>query len=112
MNIYPHKTAGGKNLIQSYIDKLSKEEQIDGYSVLVKLEQGKLDELVIKPWRGKISEIYFYKDNRIFYVIVDGEDIYLLHACRKQKNKTEQPDSEKIIQRAKELGELLSKEFI
>ena len=77
-----------------------------------KLEEEKFDELLIKPWRGKISEVYFYKDNRMFYVIADGKNMYVLHACRKQKNKTEATDSEKIIKRAKIIGEELSKKFI
>ena len=71
-----------------------------------------MNELIIKKWQGKISEVYFYKHNRIFYVISDGENMYLLHACRKQKNKTEKRDSEIVINRAKKIGELLSKRFI
>lgn len=39
-------------------------------------------------------------------------DIYLLHACRKQKNKTEKKDKNIVIKRAKELGILLKKSFI
>ena len=34
----------------------------------------------------------FYKHNRIFYITVDKDNIYLLHACKKQKNKTEKKD--------------------
>ncbi|MDR1755148.1 MAG: type II toxin-antitoxin system RelE/ParE family toxin [Eubacterium sp.] len=112
MKLHSYESLGGKNLILDYILKLSKDEQVDGFSVLEKLEEGRFDELTIKPWRGKISEVYFYKHNRIFYVIPDGEDIYLLHACRKQKNKTEKQDSEKVIKRAQEIGEILSKKFI
>jgi phage-related protein len=95
-----------------HIDKLPADERADGFSVIEKLEQEKFEELTIKPWRGKISEVYFYKHNRMFYVIVDGEIIYVLHACRKQKNKTEQGDTEKVVNRAKKLGEELSKKFI
>lgn len=112
MKLHHYETAGGKDLILDYIDKLSNDERTDGFSVLEKLEQDKFDELTIKSWQGKISEVYFYKHNRIFYVIADGETIYLLHACRKQKNKTEKSDSEIVIKRAKKLGELLSKKFI
>ena len=83
MNVYNYKTSGGKDLILDYIDSLSTPEKVDGYTVLEKIEQNKFDELRIKPWQGKISEVYFYKHNRIFYVISDGENIYLLHACRK-----------------------------
>jgi phage-related protein len=43
---------------------------------------------------------------------VDGQDVYMLHACRKQKNKTEKQDSVIIIKRAKELEKQLSKKFI
>lgn len=111
-DVYGYKTLGGKNLIDDYINKLDNIEKADGYRVIDKLENGRFDELQIKPWRGKISEVYFYKHNRIFYVIVDDKDIYLLHACRKQKNKTEQADSEKVIKRAKEIGEQINKKFI
>lgn len=57
-------------------------------------------------------EVYFYKHNRIFYITVDGNDIYLLHACKKQKNKTEKKDSKIVKKRAKELGKELGKTFI
>ena len=112
MTVHNWGTTGGKDLIRDYIRKLSANERIAGFSVLEALEENRLDELEIKPWRGKISEIKFYKFNRIFYVIADGEDMYLLHACGKQKNKTETRDSELVIKRAKELGERLSKKFV
>lgn len=32
-------------------------------------------------------EVYFQKNNRVFYITVDKENIYLLHSCRKQKIK-------------------------
>jgi len=112
MRVHAYQTSSGKDLILAYIDSLSKDESADGYSVMEKLKQEKFDELTIKPWQGKISEVYFYKHNRIFYVVVEGEHMYLLHACRKQKNKTEKKDSAIIIKRAKELGVLLSKKFI
>jgi len=38
--------------------------------------------------------------------------MYLLHACKKQKNKTEKTDSDTVIKRVKKLGEELSKKFI
>lgn len=112
MNVHHYHTAGGKDLIMEYVNSLSKMEIVDGLSVLKKFEQDDLDSLTIKAWQGKISEVYFYKHNRIFYVIVDGEDVYMVHACRKQKNRTEKRDSEIVIKRAKELGDKLSKKFI
>ena len=112
MKLYHYETVGGKDLIMDYIRKLSKPEKADGLSVLEKLEEERFDELTIKTWRGKILEVYFYKHNRIFYVIVEDTNAYLLHAYRKQKNETENTDSDLIIARAKRLGEKLSKNFI
>jgi len=112
MRVYNYETAGGKDLILDYIYSLSKSEIVDGLSVLEAFEEDRLDELTIKPWQGKVWEVYFYKHNRIFYIAIEDTDVYLLHACRKQKNKTEKLDSEIIIKRAKELGNQLSKKFI
>jgi len=112
MTIHHYQTDGGKNLIHAYLNKISMDEKVDGFAVLEKLEQEKFDELTIKVWRGKISEVYFYKHNRMFYVIVDGEDLYVLHACRKQKNKTEKTDGDIVTKRARRLGDELSQKFI
>ena len=112
MKVHTYENSSGKDLIKKYIDKLSKEEQVDGYSVLQAFEEDRINELNIKPWQGKILEVYFYKHNRIFYVTIENEDVYLLHACRKQKNKTEATDKNIVISRAKELGKLLNKSFI
>ena len=54
-----------------------------------KLPKDEFEEIFFKRWEKKIYEVYFIKHNRIFYVTVDKENIYLLHACRKQKNQTE-----------------------
>jgi len=40
------------------------------------------------------------------YVIADAESVYFLHACKKQKGKTEKFELEKAIKRAK-IAELL-----
>jgi len=112
MKVHHYTTTGGKDLIMDYITSLSRPEIVDGLSVLECFENDNLDHLTIKPWQGKVWEVYFYKHNRIFYVAIDNQDIYLLHACRKQKNKTERKDSEIVIKRAKELGNTLSKKVI
>lgn len=112
MNLYFYESKAGKNLILEYIDSLSLNEQIDGYSVLKCLEENRIDELKIKRWQKKVYEIYFYKHNRIFYVSADGDNIYLLHACKKQKNKTEKRDKKLVEERVKELGNRLGKVFI
>ena len=76
---------------------------VDGYHVLQSLEKGNFDGLDIKTWEGKIKEVYFIKHNRIFFIIHEGSTIYVIHACRKQKNKTERRDVKIIKQRANEI---------
>ena len=112
MNVYTYKSTSGKDLIMEYIDSLPYKEQIDGLSVIQCLKNNEIDKLFIKPWEKKIKEVYFYKHNRIFFIMIDGQNIYLLHACRKQKNKTEKQDSKIVKKRAKELGKQLGKSFI
>ena len=112
MNVHHYETSGGKDLILDYIMKLSKPEIVDGLSVLECFENDETDKLTMRQWQGKVWEVYFYKHNRIFYVAIDGTDAYMLHACRKQKNKTEKTDSDIVIKRAKELSAELSRKII
>lgn len=76
------------------------------------MEKGEFDKILFKRWDKKIYEVYFRRHNRIFYITVDCNNIYLLHACRKQKNQTEKKDKNIVIKRAKELGNALGKVFI
>lgn len=103
MKVHSYYSKSGTDLIRKYIDGLTVDEQVDAYDVLEQLENGNTDALTIKKWEGKVMEVYFYKHNRIFYVVAEGENIYLLHACRKQKNKTEKKDAHIVRTRAKEL---------
>ncbi|MDD3339351.1 MAG: type II toxin-antitoxin system RelE/ParE family toxin [Lachnospiraceae bacterium] len=112
MKIHNYESSSGRDLILDYIMNLTEEEKVDAFSVLEDMENGKMDCLTTKRWYGKVWEVYFRKHNRIFYVTVDGMDTYLLHACRKQKNKTEKKDKNTVIKRAKELGNILKRNFI
>ena len=112
MIIHSYESASGKDLIMDYIDGLTEDEKVDAFSALEDMENGKMEGLTMKRWEGKVWEVYFRKHNRIFYITVEGRDIYLLHACRKQKNKTEKKDKNIVIKRAKELGTFLKRTFI
>lgn len=112
MVLHNYVSDSGRDLILEYIDSLSEEERIDGLSVLECMENGEFDKILFKRWARKIYEVYFRKHNRIFYITVDRNNIYLLHACRKQKNQTEKKDKKIVIKRAKELGKVLGKDFI
>ena len=109
MILHDYETSSGRKVIKEYIDSLTIPEMVDGYSVREKMENGEFEKLNIKRWEKKIYEVYFYKHNRIFYIIPDGDNIYLLHACRKQKkqngkgrfknNKKEQKNGERHWER-------------
>lgn len=112
MVLYHYCSSSGKDLILDYIESLPNDQKVDGFSVLQCLENDEMDKIKFKQWEKKIYEVYFYKDNRLFYVVTDKKDMYVLHACRKQKNKTEKKDRQIVIKRAKELGRQLGKIFI
>lgn len=112
MVLHKYLSDSGRDLIMDYIDSLPEEERIDGLSVLECMENGEFDKILFKRWDKKVYEVYFRKHNRIFYITVDNNNIYLLHACRKQKNQTEKKDKRIVIKRAKELGKALGKVFI
>lgn len=112
MEIHNYQSSSGKDLILDYIRALPEDERVDGFSVLKCLKNRELDKLKYKRWRHKIFEVYFYKYNRIFYVVANRDNIYILHCCRKQKNKTEKKDVNIILKRVKELENLLNKRYI
>lgn len=106
MNVHSYKTAGGKDLILDFIKSLNQNEKAEGLYILNKLELGSIDDLNsldIKPIEGKVWEIRFRRFNRIFYVLQENENIYLLHGCKKQKNTAENKDINLALKRAKEL---------
>ena len=106
MNIIDYQTVGGKNLIKEYLSALPKTERDIGYHIRHKIVQyglAALDELDTRQLRGDLWEIKF-SQNRIMYVIADKDNIYFLHACKKQKDKAEKFELNTAIKRAKEVG--------
>lgn len=85
MKVHHYYSKAGKNLILEYIDSLPMDEQVDGYSVLKNMGDDHFDQVKFKQWKKKIYEVYFYKHNRIFYVVVNHNDIYLFRCMQKTK---------------------------
>lgn len=115
MNIYRYTTKGGKDLIKEYLDKLPIKEKAHGYEIMEVLEEEGLtafDELNTRQLRKKLWEIKFNYRDRMMYVIADDDNLYILHACKKQKGKAELFELNKAIKRAKELGKELNKKFV
>ena len=106
MIVHTYVTVGGKDLIQAFFSSLPKEERAEALFILEQLESGSisdLNRLDIKYIENKVWEIRFRRHNRIFYVLKDAENIHLLHACKKQKNATQNKDKQLALKRAKEI---------
>lgn len=106
MKVHSYHTAGGNDLILEFLSTLSPEEKAEGFYILELLETGSFEDLHkldVKHFESKVWEIRFRKFNRIFYVLMDKENIYLLHGCKKQKNAAELNDKNLAIERAKEI---------
>ena len=106
MRIIDYTTTGGKNLIQEYFNGLTNKEQLEAYKIRQRIYHDgfvTLEALNTHQLKGKLWEIKF-SANRIMYVVQDGESVYFLHACKKQKGKTEKFELDKAIKRATEFG--------
>ncbi|MGI6307834.1 MAG: type II toxin-antitoxin system RelE/ParE family toxin [Dethiobacteria bacterium] len=106
MQVHSYTTSGGKDLILSYLNSLPEKESAEGYHLISLLEKESVaafDLLDTRQIEGKLWEIKFYRHNRIFYVLIDVDNIYLLHACKKQKGKAENFEIGKAKARAKEI---------
>ena len=106
MRIHDYHTAGGKNVIKEYLNSLPEDDRTQGYAIRQRIAiKGLpvLEELNTRQLKGKLWEIKF-SQNRIMYVIADGDNIHFFHACKKQKGKAEQFELDKAIRRAKEYG--------
>lgn len=106
MKIHSYFTSGGKDLIRQYLNNLSTSEKAEGYLILEELEGigiSYLHTLDTRQIEGKIWEIKFRRHNRIFYVLLNEDNLYLLHACKKKKGKAEMFELEKARNRAKEI---------
>ena len=111
MKIHTYLSSSGKDLIMEYINALTIEEQVDGLAVLAYMEKGEFEKVLSKRWDKKVYEVYF-RNNRIFYVTADRDNIYLLHVCRKQKNKIERVDKNIVLAHARELGGFLGRKIV
>ncbi len=88
-----YETEKEKNPVLSYIEKLTDKEQakILKYIEFLRVNKGYLDEPYAKHIRGKIRELrvdFSRNRHRIFYTILPGKIIILLHAFAKRTAKT------------------------
>lgn len=106
MKVFTYHTSGEKDLILEYIDSLPKDESAIGYAIIDQLAKYGFDALQYldtRQIRSKLWEIKFRRKNQILYVVVEDKNVYLLHACKKQKGKAETFEIETAENRMKEI---------
>jgi len=104
LNIINYETSGDKDLIREYISDLPKNEKLEFFDIIIAIEEDgypALKNINTRHLMGKMWEIKF-SQNRIMYIVADADNIYFLHACKKQKGKAEKFEPETAVKRAKE----------
>ena len=102
MTIYDYVTAGGKNLILEYIEKLPPSERAEILAARQLIYEDGIDAfsvLTTRPLYKKLWEIKISQE-RIMYVIKNEEEVYFLNICKKQKGKVEKKELDKTRRRA------------
>ena len=96
--------------ILRYIEDLDDNIQVDFYQKLGGLRVGDKETSGInfRKWEKDVYEANFGKRHRLFFLIKNNQCV-LLHACQKQKNRTEGKDCENIRSRAKNTRKILEK---
>jgi len=92
----------GRSLVEDYIDRLSKKEQLKVFSYLeiLKDNKGYLDEPYSKHIKGKIRELrvgFSKNHHRIFYFTFINKKIILLHSFLKKTKKIPSKEITKAI---------------
>lgn len=111
MKVNFYETASGRSPIEDFIKDLQKPDQARFAEVIVGLEEFGLayTRVTFKPLRGKLWEIKFSAPGggyRMAYVLVETDEIVILHVFRKSTQKTPLRDLDLAEKRMKEVLEL------
>lgn len=101
MNILDYCSKSGKNIILSYVNQLLPAERLEIYAIREEIRKNglnALEKINTRHIRGKLWEIKS-KSNRIFYVVVNNDNIAFVHICKKEKNKAETKDVDLALKR-------------
>ena len=95
--------------VSKFVDGLDIEAQIDFYQKVGGLRIGDrgTSGTNLKHWEKDVYEVKFYKNRYRLFVLIHEDKCVLLYACQKQKNKTENVDSENVRNRANSVREKL-----
>jgi phage-related protein len=99
-----YQTSGGTSPVGQYLESLEEVEARRVYAVLADIQRhGLKGSLVqLRSIRGKLWELKVGK-YRLFYVLITGPVMVLLHACKKHGQKARLKDLDLGLSRMKEV---------
>lgn len=108
MRVNFYNTTSGRSPVEDFIEALSKPDKARFAEVLVGLSEFGLSyaRVTFKPLRGKLWEIKFQSPGggyRMAYVLVEQDEMVILHAFRKSTQKTPIKDLDLAEKRMKEV---------
>ena len=106
MQIRRYVTASGRSPVDAYLDGLPVAERAEVLAILEDLRRYGLDAPLVsmRQIRGKLWELRISR-SRIFYVVVVGDTMVLLHAYKKQGQKAPTREIETASRRMAEVLE-------
>ncbi|MDO8461893.1 MAG: type II toxin-antitoxin system RelE/ParE family toxin [Deltaproteobacteria bacterium] len=104
MKVSFYTTASGRSPVLDYIHDLQKQERARLLEALHQIEQYGFDAMKtqFRQIEGKLWEIKV-SAHRVFYVLVEREEMVLLHAYKKQGQRLPLKEREVAIKRMKEV---------
>ncbi|RKI73116.1 type II toxin-antitoxin system RelE/ParE family toxin [Corallococcus sp. AB049A] len=101
-----YATPGGGSPVQKYLRALADHEAAPLYACLRDIEVHGLKGTTasLRAIQGKLWELKVGR-HRIFYVLITGPEMVLLHACKKQGQKARKEDLDLSKSRMKEVLE-------
>lgn len=99
-----YTTGSGRSPVLDYIDDLPKPERARLLEVLDQIEHCGFNAVRVqfKQIEGKLWEIKI-SAHRVFYVLIEGKEIVLLHAYKKQGQKLPLKERDVAVRRMKEV---------
>jgi phage-related protein len=102
MKIRFYETAAGQRPVQKYLAGLEVSERAEVAEALDAVQRYGLQEVEARPIQGKLWEIKV-SQHRIFYVLLLGPEMVLLHAYKKQSQKAPPKEIETAKKRMRDL---------
>ena len=106
-----YETHSGRSPIEDFISDLDKKDQARFAEIIFGIEELGLEycRVQFKPLRGKLWEIKFSAAGggyRMAYVLINSDEMVILHAFKKTSQKTQHRDLDLAEKRMKEVLDL------